>query len=127
MVFENDMVVAAKSPRSYAMQEDLYRFYERRNFEPAWVGKNGVKTIADSLLVLFKEEQKLYGSLGKTFEDLLSNNHKYVQKNGEYDEAILGNLEVHFTRAFVYLADMNLKGYVLPKRVGEIRMVSSCA
>ncbi|MFT5915083.1 MAG: murein L,D-transpeptidase YcbB/YkuD [Bacteroidia bacterium] len=117
IVFENDMVVAAESPRPYSMQEGLYRFYERRNFEPAWIDKNGVKTIADSLLIMLKEEQKLYGSLGKTFENLLSENEKYVQKNGEYDEEVLGNLEVNFTRAFVYLADMNLKGYVLPSEL----------
>ncbi len=55
--------------------------------------------------------------MGKTFEDLLYSNSKYVQKNGEYDEEILGNLEVNFTRAFIYLADMNLKGYVLPSEL----------
>lgn len=114
ILFENDLIVAAQSPRPFGMQEDLYNFYQRRNYAPAWIGKNGLKSTAETMLDLVKETPILNKSLGASFDELMQEYHNNSSSNKGYDIATLGKLEINLSRAFIYLADINLKGYILP-------------
>lgn len=119
IIFENDLIVAAKSPRPFGMQEDLYNFYQRRNYAPAWIDKNGLRTEAQTLLDLVKEEPILSKGLGSSFDELMKQYEANSNPEDGYDVATLGKLEVNLSRAFIYLADINLKGYIMPNDISK--------
>lgn len=119
IIFENDLIVAAKSPRPFGMQEELYKFYQRRNFAPAWIDKNGLREAATTMLELVKEEPILNKGLGNSFDDLMNQYVKNSNPDDGYDITTLGKLEVNLSRAFIYLADINVKGYIMPNDISK--------